>query len=56
MCKDCDLARHNSLSTCANECSIPWDYLEAINLYNNGSITMDELMDKLHHIASTYFI
>lgn len=54
-CKYCNLGRHECLSMCANECSIPWDYLKAIELYNNDSITMDELMDKLRHIAATYF-
>jgi hypothetical protein len=55
-CKDCDVAKYDSISRCSDLCSIPWDYLKAIEQYNKYEISQGELIDKINHIAATYFI
>ena len=54
-CKNCELAKRDSLYVCSDNCTIPWHYLNAIEDYNINSITKDELIDKIHHIVANDF-
>ena len=55
-CKDCDEAKYDSISRCSDLCSISIDYLRVIEQYYKYEISSDELIDKINHIAATYFI